>query len=85
MNTIPFGIGRCRISVHDIVLTFSFSFSIGVAASARVGNLIGARLPNAAKRAAHASALLSVVVGGIVMIVLIATKDVSSGRQGHHR
>ena len=83
MNTIPFGIGECKISVHDIVLTFSSSFSIGVAASARVGNLIGARLPNAAKRAAHASALLSVVVGGTVMIVLIATKDVSSGRRVH--
>ena len=50
----------------------------GVAASARVGNLIGARLPNAAMRASHASALLSVVVGAIVMIVLIATKDVST-------
>ena len=49
----------------------------GVAASARVANLIGARLPSAAKRASHASALLSVVVGAIVMIVLIATKDVS--------
>lgn len=42
-----------------------------------MGNLIGARLPNAAKRASHASALLSVVVGAIVMIVLVATKDVS--------
>ena len=51
-------------------------FGIGVAASARVGNLIGARSAEAAKRASHASALLSVVVGAVVMAALMATKDV---------
>jgi Na+-driven multidrug efflux pump len=47
-----------------------------VAASARVGNLIGSRSAAGAKRAAHASALLSVVVGLIVMIAMLAAKDV---------
>ena len=51
--------------------------TLGVAASTRVGNLIGARSARGAKRASHASAFLSVVVGTVVMIILIATKDVS--------
>jgi multidrug resistance protein, MATE family len=48
----------------------------GVAASARVGNCIGARSAAGAKYAAHASALLSVIIGSVVMIVMMATKDV---------
>ena len=48
----------------------------GVAASARVGNLIGLRSALGAKHAAHASALLSVVVGLVVMILMMAAKDV---------
>jgi MATE family multidrug resistance protein len=51
-------------------------FGIGVAASTRVGNLLGLQSAIGAKRAAHASALLSVIVGSIVMIVMMATKDV---------
>lgn len=51
-------------------------FGIGVAASARVGNLIGSRSAVGAKYAAHASALMSVIVGLVVMVVMIATKDV---------
>jgi MATE family multidrug resistance protein len=51
-------------------------FGIGVAASARVGNLIGSRSAVGAKNAAHASALVSVIVGAFVMITMIATKDV---------
>lgn len=52
----------------------------GVAASARVGNFIGYRSAAKAKYAAHASALASVVVGTLVMIVMIAAKDVCSYR-----
>jgi Na+-driven multidrug efflux pump len=54
----------------------------GVAASARVGNLIGLRSASGAKYAAHASALLSVVVGLIVMILMMAAKDVRFLRLG---
>ncbi|KAI0820462.1 MATE efflux family protein [Trametes gibbosa] len=63
LNTIPFGIGK-------------FMIPLRVAASTRVGNLIGARSVNGAKRASHASALLSVVAGTVVMVVLLATKDI---------
>ena len=47
-----------------------------MAASARVGNYIGARSASGAKHAGHAAALLSVVVGGVVMCTMLATKDV---------
>lgn len=53
-------------------------FGIGVAASNRVGNLIGMRSENGAKAAAHASAFLSVIVGAFVMMAMLAFKDVSS-------
>lgn len=51
-------------------------FGIGVAASTRVGNLIGSRSAQGAKVAAHASALLSVIVGLVVMTAMMATKNV---------
>lgn len=59
-----------------VLVLNTLPFGIGVAASARVGNLIGARSSVAAKYAAHASALLSVVVGLVVMIVMMATRNV---------
>jgi Na+-driven multidrug efflux pump len=65
----------CKILTIVLVLN-TLPFGIGVAASARVGNLIGARSSVAAKYAAHASALLSVVVGLVVMIVMMATRNV---------
>ena len=53
-----------------------------MAASTRVGNLLGLQSAAGAKRASHASALLSVVIGAIVMFILMATKDVRSGYCG---
>lgn len=50
----------------------------GVAASARVGNLIGSRSPLAAKFAGHASAMLSVIVGSVIMFAMLLAKDVST-------
>ncbi|KAI0769826.1 MATE efflux family protein [Fomes fomentarius] len=74
-------LGSLPLAAQSVIMTTdqvlnTIPFGIGVAASARVGNFIGARAPIAAKRASHASALLSVVVGVIVMTVLVATKDV---------
>ncbi|KAH9919007.1 mate-domain-containing protein, partial [Fomitopsis serialis] len=63
------------IMTTDQILN-TIPFGIGVAASARVGNLIGARDAAGAKRASHASAFLSVVVGCVVMTVMIATRNV---------
>lgn len=61
---------------HQVLNTIPFG--IGVAASTRVGNQLGLQSAIGAKHAAHLSALLSVIVGAIVMIVMLATKDVSS-------
>lgn len=64
--------------IYAIVLN-TIPFGIGVAASTRVGHLIGLRSSIGAKNAAHASALLSVIVGAVVMGIMIATKNVSQG------
>ena len=60
----------------QIVLN-TLPFGIGVAASTRVGQLIGLRSPIGAMNAAHASALLSVIAGAVVMGVMIASRNVS--------
>ena len=62
--------------IYPIVLN-TLPFGIGVAASTRVGQLIGLRSPIGAKNAAHASALLSVIAGAVVMGVMIASRNVS--------
>ena len=51
-------------------------FGLGVAASARVGNLLGASAPKAARRASHTAAVLSILLGTVVLIVLLAVKNV---------
>lgn len=49
----------------------------GVVTSNRVGNLLGACSANGARNAAHASALTSVVIGSLIMIAMLAVRDVS--------
>ncbi|KAL0945479.1 hypothetical protein HGRIS_000965 [Hohenbuehelia grisea] len=63
------------IMTTDQVLNTVF-FGIGIAASTRVGNLIGNRSASGAKHAAHASALISVVIGSIIMTSMVASKRV---------
>ncbi|KZT60987.1 MOP flippase [Calocera cornea HHB12733] len=49
---------------------------IGVAASNRIGNLIGSRSARGAARSTHAVSLLSVLLGSIIMILMLATRNV---------
>ncbi|CDO70829.1 hypothetical protein BN946_scf184801.g21 [Trametes cinnabarina] len=75
-------LGPLPLAAQSVIMTTdqilnTIPFGIGVAASTKVGNLIGARSAIGAKRASHASALLSVLVGTIVMVALLATKDVN--------
>jgi MATE family multidrug resistance protein len=74
-------LGEVSLAAQSIIMTTdqilnTLPFGIGVAASTRVGNFIGSRSPSGAKAAAHASALLSVIVGAIVMVAMTASKDV---------
>ncbi|KAK7440378.1 ethionine resistance protein [Stygiomarasmius scandens] len=74
-------LGALPLAAQSVIMTFdqilnTLPFGIGVAASNRVGNLIGSRSAVGAKHAAHTAALLSVIVGAIVMIILIACRDV---------
>lgn len=50
-------------------------FGIGVATSARVGNLLGARNAKGAARAANVAAWLSMIMGALVLAVLLGVKD----------
>jgi len=74
-------LGELPLAAQSVIMTTdqilnTIPFGIGVAASTRVGNLLGLQSAAGAKRASHASALLSVIVGAIVMIILVAAKDV---------
>ena len=50
-------------------------FGVGVATSARVGNLLGARDAKGAARAANTAAWLSMILGVVVLAVLMGTKE----------
>ncbi|KAF9465957.1 MOP flippase [Collybia nuda] len=74
-------LGSLPLAAQSVIMTTdqilnTIPFGIGVAASNRVGNLIGSQSAVGAKYAAHASALMSVVIGTIVMVCMMATKDV---------
>ncbi|THH07522.1 hypothetical protein EW145_g3322 [Phellinidium pouzarii] len=74
-------LGALSLAAQSVIMTTdqilnTMPFGIGVAASARVGNLIGARTAVSAKHAGHAAALLSVLVGTVVMVAMLAAKNV---------
>ena len=50
-------------------------FGVGVATSARVGNLLGARNAKGAARSANTAAVLSMVLGALVLAVLMGVKN----------
>jgi multidrug resistance protein, MATE family len=74
LGTIPLAAQSVIMTADQVINTVPFG--LGVAASARVGNLLGAHRPKDAARAAHAAAILSVIAGALILAVLMATKDV---------
>lgn len=74
LGTIPLAAQSVIMTADQIINTIPFG--LGVAASSRLGNLLGARRARDAERSAHCAAVLSVVVGATVMTVLLAVKDV---------
>lgn len=73
LGTIPLA-AQSVIMTSDQVMN-TIPFGIGVAASARVGNRLGARDARGAARAAHAAAWVSMILGAVVLAILMATKD----------
>ncbi|TVY43959.1 putative transporter [Lachnellula subtilissima] len=73
LGTIPLAAQSVIMTTDQVMNTIPFG--IGVAASARVGNLLGARNAKGAARAANVAAWLSMVMGLIVLIILMAVKD----------
>lgn len=73
LGTIPLAAQSVIMTTDQVMNTIPFG--IGVAASARVGNLLGARNAKGAARAANVAAWLSMIMGTIVLVVLMAVKD----------
>ncbi|KAJ0324847.1 hypothetical protein COL5a_007616 [Colletotrichum fioriniae] len=74
LGTIPLAAQSVIMTADQIINTIPFG--LGVAASARLGNLLGAQRSRDAAIAAHSAAILSVILGSVVLTVLMATKDV---------
>jgi len=73
LGTIPLAAQSVIMTTDQVMNTIPFG--IGVATSARVGNLLGARNAKGAARAANVAAWLSMFMGLLVLIVLMAVKD----------
>ena len=70
-------LGNTALSAQ-LIASFAYMIPLGlsVAATTRVGNLIGARLPRRAKVAALASITLAILFSFANSIILIATRNV---------
>lgn len=73
LGTIPLAAQSVIMTADQILNTIPFG--IGVAASSRVGNLLGARDATGAARAANMAAWLSILLGGVVLAILMATRN----------
>ncbi|KAF2839661.1 MATE efflux family protein [Patellaria atrata CBS 101060] len=73
LGTIPLAAQSVIMTTDQVMNTIPFG--VGVAASARVGNLLGARNAKGAARAANTAAWLSMILGTIVLAVLMGVKD----------
>lgn len=83
ISTILAGfVGVTALDAHIITLTFatfvylSFPFAIGIAASIRVGQLIGEKKPIDAKKSFHGSLVFSATAQAILTLILLLGLDV---------
>ncbi|KPM40150.1 putative transporter C11D3.06 [Neonectria ditissima] len=74
LGTIPLAAQSVVMTADQIINTIPFG--LGVAASARLGNLLGAQDSLGARRLAHSAAVLSVFFGSLILIILLSTKNV---------
>lgn len=73
LGSLSLAAQSCIMTADQVLNTIPFG--LGVSASARVGNLLGARDPIGAKRAANTAAWLSMFLGALVLAVLMGTRD----------
>lgn len=73
LGTIPLAAQSVIMTADQVMNTIPFG--VGVAASARVGNLLGAKDAKGAARAANTAAWLSMFMGAVVLVVLMGSKD----------
>ena len=83
ITTILAGLlGTITLDAHIITLTLagflflSFPFAIGIAASIRVGKLVGDQRPIDAKRSAYTSYLSSTIIYFIICVIILPCKDI---------
>ncbi|KAI1441687.1 MATE efflux family protein [Annulohypoxylon stygium] len=74
-------LGTITLAAQSVIMTAdqvinTIPFGLGVAASARIGNLLGAQKSREAARAAHCAAILSTILGATILTILMSTKDV---------
>lgn len=74
-------LGTLSLAAQSVIMTAdqvmnTIPFGLGVAASGRVGNLLGARKAVGARRASLCAATLSVLAGTLILVVLMGTKNV---------
>ncbi|EHY54004.1 putative transporter C11D3.06 [Exophiala dermatitidis] len=73
-------LGEVPLASQSVIMTAdqvlnTIPFGIGVAASARVGNMLGARNAKGAARAANVAAWLSMIMGTVVLAILMGTRN----------
>jgi len=73
LGTIPLA-AQSVIATTDQLLN-TIPFGLGVAASNRVGNLLGARKASRSATGAHIAAWTSVLFGSIIMIVMLGARN----------
>lgn len=73
LGTIPLAAQSVIMTADQVMNTIPFG--VGVAASARVGNLLGARNAKGAARAANTAAWFSMFLGVVVLAVLMGTRQ----------
>ncbi|KAM0719596.1 hypothetical protein Q7P37_003726 [Cladosporium fusiforme] len=73
LGSLSLAAQSCIMTADQVLNTIPFG--LGVSASARVGNLLGARDPTGAKRAANTAAWLSMLLGALVLAILMGTRD----------
>ncbi|KAL1842346.1 hypothetical protein VTJ49DRAFT_5514 [Mycothermus thermophilus] len=77
LGTLPLAAQSVVMTLDQIINTVPFG--LGVAESARLGNLLGANKPKSARRSAHTAAILSVILGTLILTILMATRNVIGG------